>query len=132
MGNDSDPSEQNVQNVQVYLPGRKSPSRTITNGVTSPRGIAVDSHEILYVPNVYENNVAEYRSGQDDPFQKITKAMDHPGGVAVDKKGTLYVTNIGNSIIVEFAPGSLTPLKRQISKDLYEPNGVAYYPALLP
>jgi sugar lactone lactonase YvrE len=119
-------------NVQVYALGGKSPSRTITNGVTSPRGLAVDSNGTLYVANLYQNTVAEYRSGQDDPFQTITQAMDRPEDVTVDKKGTLYVSNIGNSTIVEFAPGKLMPLKRQISKGLYEPNGIAYYPALLP
>ncbi len=119
-------------NVQVYSPGSKSPSRTITNGVTSPRGLAVDSNGTLYVTNLSQNNVAEYPSGQDDPFQTITKAMDRPADVTVDKKGTLYVSNIGNSTVVEFALGSLTPLKRKISKGLYEPNGVAHYPALLP
>ncbi|MGC1985733.1 MAG: hypothetical protein WA668_10115, partial [Candidatus Cybelea sp.] len=82
--------------------------------------------------NLNQNDVAEYRSGQDDPFQVITKAMDRPADVTVDKKGSLYVSNIGNSTVVEFALGSLMPLKRMISKGLFEPNGVAYYPALLP
>jgi hypothetical protein len=54
------------------------------------------------------------------------------GPCLIDKKGTTYVSNIGNSTVVEFARGSLTPLKRQISIGLDEPNGVAYYPALLP
>jgi DNA-binding beta-propeller fold protein YncE len=74
----------------------------------------------------------EYRSGSGDPYQAITEAIDHPGGVTFDKKGTLYVSNIGNSTVVEFAPGSLKPLKRQISKGLYEPDGIAFYPAVLP
>jgi sugar lactone lactonase YvrE len=120
------------QNVEVYAPGSKSPSRTITNGVTSPEGLAIDSKGTLYVVNIFQNNVEEYRSGQNDPFQTITEAMDHPTGVTVDKKGVLYVSNGGNSTVVEFAPGSLKPLKRQISKGLYEPDGIAYYPALLP
>lgn len=120
------------ENVVVYAPGSKSPSRTITNGVTSPRGLAVDANGTLYVTNVYQNDVAEYRSGQSDPFQTITQAMDRPGDVAVDKKGTLYVSNIGNNTVFEFAPGSLKPLKREISQGLGEPNGIAYYPALLP
>jgi serine/threonine-protein kinase len=121
-----------VENVVVYGPGSKSPSRTITDGITSPRGITVDSNGTLYVTNLYQNTVAEYRSGQDDPFQTITQAMDRPEDVTVDKKGTLYVSNIANSSIVEFAPRSLTPLNRQISKGLYEPSGIAYYPAVLP
>jgi len=116
----------------VYAPGSKSPSRTITNGITSPRGLAVDSNGTLYVANLYQSNVEEYRPGSGDPFQTITQAMDRPEGLTVDKKGTLYVSNIVNSTVVEFAPGSLKPLKRQISKGLFEPEGIAYYPALLP
>jgi sugar lactone lactonase YvrE len=120
------------QNVEVYAPGSKSPSRTITNGVTSPCGLAVDSNGTLYVANEFQSDIAEYRSDQDVPFQTITQAIRSPGGVVVDEKGTLYVSNIGNSTVAEFAPGSLTPLKRQISKGLYNPAGIAYYPALLP
>jgi hypothetical protein len=120
------------QNVEVYAHGSTSPSRTITNGVTSPCGLAVDSNGTLYVANEFQSDVAEYRSGQDDPFQTITQAIKSPGGITIDKKGTLYVSDLGNNTVVEFAPGSLTPLKRQISKGLYEPIGIARYPALLP
>jgi sugar lactone lactonase YvrE len=132
VGNFTPPSESSVENVVVYAPGSKSPSRTITNGVSSPRGLAVDSKGTLYVTNQYQNNVAEYRSGQSHPFQMITKAMDRPADVTVDKKGTLYVSNIANNTVVEFAPGALRPLKRQISDGLGEPNGITYYPPLLP
>jgi serine/threonine-protein kinase len=119
-------------NVEVYAPGSTTPSRTITNGVTSPSGLAVDSNGTLYVANEFQSNIEEYRAGQDVPFQTVTQTINGPGGVTVDKKGRLYVSNIGNSTVVEFAPGSLTPLRRQINKGLYNPVGIAYYPALLP
>jgi|HubBroStandDraft_6_1064221.scaffolds.fasta_scaffold55194_4 sugar lactone lactonase YvrE len=120
------------QNVEVYGPGSASPTRTITSGITSPNGLAVDSNGTLYVANVYQSNVAEYRSGQGDPFQTITQALKSPGGLTVDKKGRLYVSNIGNSTVVEFTQGAVTPLKREISEGLDEPDGIAYYPTLLP
>ena len=120
------------QNVEVYSSGSKSRSRTITNGVASPVGITVDSNGTLYVTNVDQNNIAEYRSGHDYPFQTITKGLTYPAGATTDKRGLLYVTNYGISTVVEFPPGSLTPSKRQISKGLYNPQGIAYYPALLP
>ena len=84
------------------------------------------------MPNQFQNNVVEYRLNQSVPFQTITQGLNRPGDVTVDKKGTLYVCNTGNDTVVEFAPGSLKPLKRQISKGLYEPEGIAYYPPLLP
>lgn len=121
-------------NVQVFAPGSKSPSRTITNGVTWPVGIAIDSNGTLYVTNTNhtENNITEYRSGQGEPFQTITSAVDGPVGVTVNKKGLLYVTNLGNNTVLEFPLGSLTPSKRQISKGLWDPEGIAHYPPLLP
>jgi hypothetical protein len=120
------------QNVQVYAPGNKSPSRTITDGVTWPGGITVDSNATLYVANVEQNNVEEYRSGQEHPFQTITEAMNLPAAPTVSREGRLYVTNYGNNVVVEFPTGSLTPSKREISKGLYTPEGIAYYPPLVP
>jgi len=120
------------QNVEVYAPASKSPSRTITDGITWPVGIAVDTKGTLFVPNTTQNNIEEYRSGQDHPFQTITKTLNFPAAATANKKGLLYVANQGSNTVVEFAPGSLTPSKRQISKGLYGPEGIAYYPPLLP
>jgi hypothetical protein len=119
-------------NVVVYLPGSKSPARTITDGVASPVGIAVDSTGALYVTNIVENNVEEYRSGRSHPYRMITQAMNGPTAVTVNKKGWLYVANYGNNIVVEFPPGPTTPSRRQISKGVYTPEGVALHPPLLP
>jgi serine/threonine-protein kinase len=120
-------------NIVVYSAGSKSPSRTITDGVTAPVGITVDANGTLYVANDGTNNVEEYRSGQSNPYQTITAGLDHPVSVTVNESGYLYATNFQNTgPVVEYAPGSITPLKRQISKGLYEPWGTAYSPPLLP
>lgn len=58
--------------------------------------------------------------------------MNGPVDVTVNREGDLYVANLGGPYVSEFAPGSLKPLKRQISKGLYNPAGIAYYPTLLP
>ncbi len=56
--------------VVVYAHGSKSPSRTITDGVTYPVGLTVDAHDTLYVDNDHTTstrspgNVAEYGSFQ--------------------------------------------------------------------
>jgi hypothetical protein len=116
----------------VFAHGSKSPSREITDGVTTPVGITVDAHGTLYVANEAANNVKEYRSGQNEPYQTITGDMDYPTGLAVNQQGWLYVVNIGSMEVLEFAPGSTTPSNRQISKGLYNPEGTAYSPPLLP
>jgi sugar lactone lactonase YvrE len=122
------------RNVEVYAHGGKSPSRTISNGITWPDGIALDSNGTLYVPNIVTENVEEYRYGQSRPFQTITDDMHQPANVTVSKKGVLYVANLQSqtSNVVEFRLGSLQPMKRQISNGLFNPQGLAYYPPLLP
>lgn len=126
------PSHYIQDNVQVYSPGTKSPKQTITDGVTSPVGIAVDAGGTLYVTNEFQNNIEEYRSGASEPYQTITEEMDGPAGVTVNRDGRLYVSNWENAVVVEFARGSITPSKREITKDLYTPSGPAYSPPLLP
>jgi hypothetical protein len=120
----------------VFPPGSKSPSRTITDGVTWPVGIALDSSGALYVANFEQNNIEEYLSGQDHPYRTITRGLHLPAGLAFNTKGWLYVANNaavrGGNDVAEFPPGSMTPSKRQIKKDARAPIDVAHYPALLP
>ncbi|MGA8795658.1 MAG: hypothetical protein WB526_01155 [Candidatus Cybelea sp.] len=125
------------QNVQVYAPGSKSPSRTITNGVSSPVGIAVDAHDTLYVTTADPpSQIEEYRSGQSTPFRTITDQLSYPDGIVVGKNGWLYVANQGQNThereILEFPRHSAKPSARKITKKLFDPLGVAYYPPLLP
>ncbi len=119
-------------NVVVYAPGKKVPFLTIADGVTSPVGITVDANGTLYVANVDQNTVAEFKSGESEPYQTITQGLADPVDVTVNEQGRLYVANAGTNSIAEFAPGSLEPSKRQISKELYSPEGSAYSPPLLP
>lgn len=116
----------------VYAPGSKTPSRTVTDGITSPVGIAIDANGILYVANLRENNVEEYLAGRDHPFKTITLGLSTPGGVTLDKKGWLFVADFERDTVVEFRAGSVTPSKRQISKGVDSSTGVAIYPAVLP
>ena len=122
-----------TSNVVVYAPGSKSPSRTITVGITYPCGIAIDSDGTVYVTNLDQNNVEEYRSGKDEPFRTLTESAGRgPADVELNKQGLLYLSNFLDNNVVVFRPGSLTPSKRAFSKDVWAPEGLAYYPPLLP
>jgi hypothetical protein len=84
------------QNVQVYAPGGKSPSRTITDGVSSPAGIAVDAHSTLYVTTQDPpSRIEEYRSGESKPYRTVADELSYPEGIVVAKNGWLYVANGG-------------------------------------
>ena len=80
--------------------GSKSPSRTITDGITWPVGICVDKHDTLYVANLDQStagtgpgNVEEYRAGESKPYRTITDKLNRPLNVVVGKSGWLYVVN---------------------------------------
>jgi DNA-binding beta-propeller fold protein YncE len=127
-------------NVQVYPPGKKSPTRTITDGVVWPTGIVVDAKGTLYVANgASPCNVEEYRAGQSHPYRAITDQIAGPTGLSIGKNGWLYVTNSGvlgcsgpSPVLLEFRPGSVEPSGKMISKGLQTPIGNAYFPPLLP
>lgn len=130
-----------TSNVQVFVPGGKSPSRTITDGVTWPEGIAVDASGTLYVPNWLQCNIEEYRAGQSDPYRTLTTEMNGPNDLTFAKNGWMYELNVGQQscqsdgpapVILEFRPRSIKPSSRTISNDLHDPEGTAYYPPLLP
>ncbi|MGB8150121.1 MAG: hypothetical protein WCE97_02895, partial [Candidatus Cybelea sp.] len=133
----SNPEPFSAPNVQVYAPGGKSPSRTITDGATVPVGIAIDAHDTLYVTNAAESgNIEEYRSGHGTPYRTITDELVYPKDVVVDKNGWLYVSNNGHSsdqqAILEFPPRSLKPSSKEITQGFFNPQGLAYFPPVLP
>ncbi len=124
-------------NIQVYPAGSKSPSRTITDGITWPVGIAIDSHDTLYVANfTAPGNVEEYRSGESKPYRTVTEDLDNPADVVLNKSGWLYVakwgTTSGQQAILEFSPHSVKASSRAITKAVFNPIGLAYYPPVLP
>ncbi len=128
-----------VANVQIFPPGAKKPSMTITNGAWWPQGIAVDSKGNLYVANFETSSkpgaVTEYLAGQNAPYQTILDAGSYPWGVTVDPRGRLFVSGGDPSevgYVREFPPGSVHPAKQTITQDLIQPAGMAHWRPVLP
>jgi hypothetical protein len=131
-------------NVVVYRPESKTPTRTITEGITYPVGITVDAHATLYVTNFHTSgsrspgNVEKYRAGQSKPYRTITYELYQPPTVIVGKNGWLYVavwplyTDSNPFAILEYPPHSIKASSRIITNGVRYPQGLAYYPPLLP
>lgn len=125
-------------NVQVFAPGAKQPTATITDGAWWPQGIAIDAKDTLYVSNFPTPSllgaVSEYHPGQIKPFQTLTDNAWEPWGLTVSKRGRLFVSDSQNSqqAIVEFPPGATHPSKKTIVRGLILPAGLAHWPAVLP
>ena len=110
-------SDDGTNRVTVYPANINHPKAvlTITDGVSSPQGLAVDSTGVLYVANGYggSNNLTEYEPDATQPFQTITSGISAPTSVAVDSQATLYVANRSFPMqlawVSEYAAGSSTP-----------------------
>jgi hypothetical protein len=67
-------------NVQVYAYGTKTPSRTITSGLTAPTFGGLTGSDYYFQSN-QNGNVSGYKKGQSTPFSTITGIPD-PRGIA--------------------------------------------------
>jgi hypothetical protein len=103
---------------QVYIytargQGQK-PIAVITNGISSPAGLAVDPDRNLYVANSGNSTITVYPPGQTTPSVTYSDGVNTPYGVAVGSDGTVYIANLyggqsGGGIVTEYPAGSTTP-----------------------
>jgi hypothetical protein len=111
--------------IEEYPPGQTTPSVTITNGVTSPEGAAMDQNQTLYVSNYSPTSIKEYPYGATSPSQTISgQGLVEPLGLATDHNGNLYAADFGASQVfkIPFGTTNVIPLNLQ---NLVEPLAVA-------
>ena len=91
----------------------QKPIGTITDGISAPAGLALDSAGNLYVANSGNSTVTVYPPGQTTPSATYSNGVSSPMGVAVGSDGTVYVANevAGSSggSVTEYPSGSMTP-----------------------
>jgi hypothetical protein len=97
--------------VLIYDPRvvNSSPIGSITTGVNTPAGLAVDRSETLYVANQGNNTVTVYPDGQSSPTLTISSGLSGPYGIAVDSMGNVFVSNLNTNTITAYAAGSTSP-----------------------
>jgi sugar lactone lactonase YvrE len=128
--------------VNVYAPGSKTPTRTITDGITEAQGLAFDTSGNLYVANsgsttgegcgTDPGSVQIYAPGASSPMYNISGAQGicQPFRLTFDATGNLYVANISRldggppSTVTVYAPGGNT-LLRTITDGVSSPWSLA-------
>lgn len=108
--------------VTVYALGSTTPELTITQGVSNPGAIVVDSSGTVYVANELgadANTVSEYAAGQTSVLRTISGLNlgypFNPQGLAFDGSGNLYVAQPNENTcpqagaIEVYAPGQVAP-----------------------
>ena len=101
-----------------------SPARTLTSGLNTTTGVAVDSDGTVYASNKYLGSIVVFAKGKSAPKERITTNLTGPDGLAVDKAGDLFIADSSANDVLELAHGSKTPHSLHLQK-LARPVGVA-------
>jgi sugar lactone lactonase YvrE len=113
-------------NVYHTRSNNPSPLATITEGVSYPQSVCIDSDGTLYVTNQGSGAgwVSEYPLGKTTPSATITDGISGPGFCAIDGDGNLWVANIFAPDVVEYEKGSTSP-HTTITGGIIYPIGIA-------
>jgi sugar lactone lactonase YvrE len=110
--------------IAIYPRGVTSPARTLTTGLNTTEGVAVDSAGTVYASNKYLASIVIYPKDQSVPRATIRKNLVGPDGLAVDKAGNLYIADSSAEDVLKLTPKSKVPQSLHLKK-LLRPYGVA-------
>jgi sugar lactone lactonase YvrE len=121
--------------INVYLPGKSKPIRTITTGVYDPFAMAFDKEGNLYVADIpslidnpYPTSVNVYAANSSRLLRQIFQGLGGPDALAFDKSANLYVANGHNNYpgsVTVYAPGK-TKLQRTITDGINVPSSLSF------
>ena len=115
--------------IYIYRARQTKPWRTITQGLHSPRSIAVDGEGYLYVANVPNDSrkqrpsIAVYAPDSSTPLKVITQEIGGQGLLTADSQNDLFLA-VGCCKILEYSQG-LGKLLRTITDQVSGPAGLA-------
>jgi hypothetical protein len=117
-------------NVLIYAPPYTSPPTSITNGASSPAGLALDGASDLFVTNNANNTVTEYAPPYTGaPLVTISNGLAGPYAIAVDKGGNVFVSNtFPTSSVTEYAPPYTGSPIATITSGINEPSALLLTP----
>lgn len=110
--------------VTEYPRGAMSPVRTLTTGLNTSTGVAVDSAGTVYVSNKYLGTIVVFAKGKETPKETITANLTGPDGLAVDKSDDLFIADGSSNEVLELVHGSKRPHSLHLAA-LSRPIGVA-------
>lgn len=110
--------------ITEYPRGATSPSRTLTSGLNTSTGVAVDSLGNVYVSNKYLASILVFGKGKNSPKKTIKSNLRGPDGLAVDTADNLYIADSTANDVLKLAHGSTMPQSLHL-KSLSRPIGVA-------
>jgi hypothetical protein len=110
--------------VTIYRRGRTAPSRTLTTGLNTSMGVAVDSAGAVFVSNKLAGSIEIFPSGKSAPSATITTNLTGPDALAVDQAGDLFIADSSANDVLVMAHGTTTPKSLGL-RGLARPTGIA-------
>ena len=96
------------------------------NHLQTPRGVAMDASQNLYIADTGNNRVVEVTSGGADVLLDPGGfLLNNPSGIAADSVGDLYIADSGNNRIIEVVSGGGVTLVSTPGYQLSSPQGVS-------
>lgn len=125
------PPNGSAGSVIVYGAGTSKVIRTITQGLSGPHDLVLDSKGTLYVANSYIG-VVEYAPGKTTMERKIANFF--PISLAIDKSNNLYVGRVpgpygGKGASVRVFSAKNAGVLRTITSGIGDPTGLAFSPS---
>jgi hypothetical protein len=122
-------SNANGDEIDVFKPGSKTPSRVITDSVNGPGSLAIDSNGNLYVSMASSSqcgSVVVYSVTTKKVEYTISQGVCYPELLTVGGDGNLYILNakIGQDGGVSIYPLGQNVLLRTVTDDINEPWGM--------
>ena len=117
--------------ISVFPPGKKSPSRTISSGISYPNSLTVDKAGNLYVGNYgtpsgsLTSSISIYSPGSSKPGRVIANGVFGPFALAIDRSGKLYVANNGGDTVTIYPRGSTSP-SETLTQGVRGPEALAF------
>jgi len=105
-------------NILIYNSSyAQQTSKTITQNIGLPSGVAIDLYGNLWVSNGFPASITEYTGGVQNTSATITKGVNDPLSLAFDGLDNLWLFNVGNVTIYNPTGAYLPPsnLERTIS-----------------
>lgn len=116
----------NGNTIAVYKPGGSAVARTISEGLSGPRALALDAKGYVYAVNYNDYRVTVYAPGGTKLVRTLI-AGSGPRALAFDSHGDLYVANYLDSSVMAFAPGKTKPFRTLTpSKGIDHPFSIAF------
>ncbi len=110
--------------VTIYPRGKRTPSRTLSAGLNTATGVAVDSAGSVYVSDKYAGSIVKFLKGQTTPAMTFSENLVGPDGLAVDRADNLFIADSSANDVLELEHG--TKIARSLHlKELSRPLGIA-------